>query len=697
VSAEGLTERVGDILMQCTGLPAGTPFTGNLSVFLPVAVTNRVTAGNTTTDITVSANGTPLAVVGQVNGQTVTFAGLTFPVPASGAVDLKISNLRGAVSQLGGQGGVAVTAGLSFSLPVDRPQQTVAYPQTSLLAAVPGAGIPCTGSSLPATVTFSNLIAAGTSVSSTRATEGFFGAFTPRTASTDSGTRVLLRFTGFPSGSRLFAPDFVAGGDAAAPTRAGDLGGSPAGGAYVPGSGTLLLARVVGADSTGTGGFVLQLPSGSGAVSFDTVGELSVVNGAASVTYEVVDASPAVQQNAQIPVFFGIPSGAVVTTSPDAVNNAGITFAHEQVSLAPLSATATASTLAPVPRYEDDFPPPPDCTVEADCPLLENTLAVFPSPAQLQFTAVAGGNVAQAPGYIAVQNIGNGIMVWKASVQYAANGPLGWITLDPSYPSFVNNASVRVFINSKNLAPGSYQANVVIDATPDGIQLVPVSLVISPTPSPAPSPNPSPNPAPAPQPNPVIVTRIVNAASLQLSPLVPGSLASIAGTNLSGKSVAVAFDGIAPKIVSASTTEIRVVVPPELGAKTSSILVVTVDGASSSPQYVPLAAAWPAIFPNGVLNPDGSVNSSDNPAPLGGEIQIFASGLPLGAGQISVQIHDRIITAPDFAGAAPDSPGMQQVNVVVPDDLPAMTTWVLVCGNVAGGQFCSPGMPLTIH
>src|SRR4051794_30071237 len=50
VRAEGLAERMGDIQLTCSGSAPGTVFTGNLSLFFPVSVTNRVDALNLTRD-----------------------------------------------------------------------------------------------------------------------------------------------------------------------------------------------------------------------------------------------------------------------------------------------------------------------------------------------------------------------------------------------------------------------------------------------------------------------------------------------------------------------------------------------------------------------------------------------------------------------------------------------------------------------
>src|SRR5579864_2692138 len=50
VHAEGITERVGDIVMNCTGGMPGARITGNLSIFLAVNITNRV-SGRSVTDV----------------------------------------------------------------------------------------------------------------------------------------------------------------------------------------------------------------------------------------------------------------------------------------------------------------------------------------------------------------------------------------------------------------------------------------------------------------------------------------------------------------------------------------------------------------------------------------------------------------------------------------------------------------------
>ena len=119
VRSEGVAERIGDILLQCSGGAAGTVVTGNLSLFLPVSVTNRVNADNVATDVSlvVESGSTPLATVaGRVAGQSITFNGVSFTMPASGGVTLRISNLRANASQLGASNNQRLQVSISTTL-----------------------------------------------------------------------------------------------------------------------------------------------------------------------------------------------------------------------------------------------------------------------------------------------------------------------------------------------------------------------------------------------------------------------------------------------------------------------------------------------------------------------------------------------------------------------------------------------------
>jgi uncharacterized protein (TIGR03437 family) len=481
----------------------------------------------------------------------------------------------------------------------------------------------------------------------------------------------VLRYRGIPSGARLFVPDAIAGSNAVTPTAAGDFGGSQSGGAYAPSSsGSLLLSRVDYADANGGGGQpVVPLASlGPGTTSFDRAAELTVRNGEAMAVYEVLDANPFAQESGQIPTFV-----AVSNPPADAVIQLG-------VSLGPISAEPFASPAAPLPRFAA-VDPPSDCPALGDCdapyfPRLE----VIAEP--LQFSAFAGGAANQRPGYIAVRNEGGGFMSWTAAVTYRTGA--GWLTLDVT--SGVNNRSIQVYPTALRLGAGSYEAVITIDASPNGgLVNLPVTFrVLAPAPSvPAQPAAPAPPVTPA---RTVNVTGIANSANFVFAAIAPGSRATVMGSNLSGASVSVAFDGLAARVLEASDSRIQVLVPAALGAKTSAQLVVTVDGIASPPSPVVLAPVAPAIFAGRIANEDHSLNGADSPAAPGSVLEIHTTGLAAVAGGLTVKIHDRDGLVPLSFGPAAGSEGIEVLQVRVPDGLPAMLTDMVVCAPSGGGE-----------
>lgn len=678
VRAEGLTERLGDILLQCSGSVPGTVFSGNFTLYLPVSITNRVDAHNLTRDAVVSVDlGSglvPTAIAGQVSGNSISFNGISYTVPASGKINLKISNVRAAMNQLGLTSAVPakVTALLSSSLAVDRSDLVLAYSQAGLLSTLSGSGINCYGSPIPDTLDLPNLFAAGTALASTRVTEGFATAFEARAAGSDTGTRFLVKYTGFPSTTRLYIPDAVAGSGAIRPTAGGDLNLPQAAGQYLPGSGALVLVRVPGADATGAGGLAVTSPQGSGPVTLGSVSEVALANGSGYAVYEVAAANPSVQETAQFPTFISLPR----FTAP--------AVAHETIALAPVSSVTTASETAPIPRFAA-VAMQSDCRVFDDCnsaPARPPKLSLQASPIQISAVA-AGGAMTSSPGSFRVSNEGGGSMDWNISVVYPRDA--GWLVFDP--PSGTNEATVRVTANTKTLSAGPLQATVIVNAGAAGRYSVLVFLTVTPVP-------PPPTP-PAPVTPSVIVSQVLNAATLQVAPLVAGSLATLMGSHLSGKSVAVTLDGTPATLIYSSDSQINFQAPSALGSKNSASLVVTVDGVSSMPMTLPLAPAWPAVFPHGVFNQDNQENMPLNAAKSGDILQIFATGIPK-LSTVSVQIGDRKGLVPLYAGEAPTAPGVQQINVAVP---PGVTGALMaqVCAAVGGQQYCSPGYSITVQ
>ena len=407
-------------------------------------------------------------------------------------------------------------------------------------------------------------------------------------------------------------------------------------------------------------------------MTLGSVSEVAMSNGAGYAVYEVASANAAIRESAQFPTFFYVPA----YTAP--------AIAQETVALAPVSTVATASATAPIPRFTA-VQMQNDCTLFGDCgapPAIIPKLRIDAPP--ILITAVgAGGAMVSAPGTFRVFNDGNGTMPWTTQIIYPPQAT-GWLVLDT--PKGTDNATVKVTADTKNLAAGIYQATVIVNAATAGSQSVPVVLTVSAPPAPPIVTPPAPG---------VVVSQVLSAATLQPAPLVPGSLATLMGTHLSGKSVAATFDGAPASLLYTGDTQINLLVPAGLGSKTSTSLVVTVDGVSSTALAVPLAAAWPAVFPHGVLNQNSAENTSSASAKSGDILQIFATGIPKLA-TVSVQIGAVKDLVPVYSGDAPAVPGVQQINVAVPQGV-AGSPNVLVCATTGGQQYCSPAYAITVQ
>jgi uncharacterized protein (TIGR03437 family) len=192
------------------------------------------------------------------------------------------------------------------------------------------------------------------------------------------------------------------------------------------------------------------------------------------------------------------------------------------------------------------------------------------------------------------------------------------------------------------------------------------------------------------------VETVVNGATFAAGAVAPGSMATLGGTQLSGKTVTVAFDGLSAQVLFVNDTQINLIVPAGLGAKTSAQVVVTVDGTPSAPLTASLTPFAPGIFANGVLNQDSSLNSSKQPAALGSIIQIYATGLS-GTGVITAKIGTLAVAQPYYGGPAPGIPGMQQIDLILPSTLTGSTVNVSVCGGPSAAKVvCSPAVSVAL-
>jgi uncharacterized protein (TIGR03437 family) len=683
VSSEGLAERTGDIVLTCSGGAQSAQITGNLTLFLSVNITNRVTANGVTGINFTADNGTgpqTISVPGiLIAPGTLVYNGVMFTLSPTGTVTLRIQNIRADAVQASAFATPQIGLQLSFASTVspvlfNNTQVNIGLPERGLYDAF-SSKIICSqsGSPLPSNpASFASFIAAHSTFSSTRITEGFAAAFDPRSGfqglNADTGTRFMISYSGFPAGAQVFVPTVVAGSDATQPTAGGDLGEAASGGQYTPGmNGSLLLSLVKFPNADGSGGVLLFTPGvpGSPATSFDGITQIALTNGSGFAVYEVVDADPFIQESAQFPTFLALAPGAVMGAAVET---------SENVSFAPVSMVATATATDPIPRFEA-LPVPTDCTLIGDC-----GASYFPALRVLE-TSVAlsapAGSGAQAS-YVEIQNSSGGALEWSASTTYQ-NGS-GWLSLSPA--SGTNNATIQLIATPGTLAVGSYQATLTINAGPiAGAQQIPVALTITPAAPAAPTPT---------------ISSVANAATLSAGPLAPGSLATVMGTLFSATGLSVTFDGTPAQILFSNTTQINLLVPEALQGKTTSQVVVSVNGVASAPQTVSLAAFAPGIFSNGILNQDNTVNGSAHAAPLGTIIQIFATGLS-GTGVITAAIGGQAVTQPYYAGAAPGIPGVQQVDLLLPDNITGNSVAVSVCGGLTAAQVtCSPAVQIAI-
>jgi uncharacterized protein (TIGR03437 family) len=693
VHGEGITERTGDLVFTCSGGTPSATVTVNLSIFLNVTITNRLAASSSDVllgIILTADNGSgpqPIAVQPTLLGQaSLSFNNATFTLSPSGSVTLQLEGLRGAANELNfaANSVLQVLIGLNSNEAVALSSNpiTVGAPQHGLYDAFSDKMV-CSqrGSPLPAnTASFASFRASGAAFTSTRVTEGFADSFGPlsdwQNLDADTGTRIIVQYSGFPSGAQLFVPTVVAGSDATQPTAGGDLGLSASGGKYTPGGNrSLLLSLIDYTDANGAGGMPLYTPGapGSGTVSFDSMSQVTLANGAGIAVYQVMDSNPSIQESAQFPTFLALApfTGAAVQTA-------------ENVSLAPISTVQTATAKDPIPRFEQ-VEIPEDCTIVGDCNASYfPRLSVFES--SMSYAETAGGD-AQTQ-YLNIQNVSGGVMQWTASVTYT-NGS-GWLVVSPMQGE--NSANIRIDALPGTLTPGTYNAILTIDAGPvAGSHDVAITLVITAANAPT-----APSAPTAPAVQTPSVTAVVNGATFAAGAVAPGSMATLGGTQLSGKIVTVTFDGLTAQVLFFNATQINLIVPAGLGSKTSAQVVVTVDGSASAPLTATLAPFAPGIFANGVLNQDYSLNSSKQPAALGSIIQIYATGLS-GMGVITAKIGTLAIAQPYYGGPAPGIPGMQQIDLILPSNLTGSSVNVSVCGGPSAAQVvCSPPVPAAL-
>src|SRR5262249_28302884 len=217
-----------------------------------------------------------------------------------------------------------------------------------------------------------------------------------------------------------------------------------------------------------------------------------------------------------------------------------------------------------------------------------------------------------------------------------------------------------------------------------------------------------------------VISYLGNGASYQPQVVSPGGMVAIFGSNLGpggGMGVQldsngaltsnlagtrVLFDGVAAPMVFAGLGQVNAMVPFGVASGSTHIQVQT-DAGTSAPVEMLVQNSSPGLFTADgsgrgqalAVNPDGTVNSPDNPAPAGSIVILYATGVgklsPDGVdGAVGQQLKSVVLpvtaTLGDqaatvlYAGTAPGIvEGVVQVNLKIPE-----------------GTAADPALPLTL-
>jgi len=140
-----------------------------------------------------------------------------------------------------------------------------------------------------------------------------------------------------------------------------------------------------------------------------------------------------------------------------------------------------------------------------------------------------------------------------------------------------------------------------------------------------------------------IVVASVNAASFQSGSIAPGELISFFGHYLGpatpvswtlsngqltipNANVQIFFDAVPAPLIYVSAGQINAIAPYEVSNGFSTIRIESAGGSVSNTSLGP-AVTSPAIFPNAIVNPDGSLNSPSHPVAVGSYVVMYGTGL----------------------------------------------------------------------
>jgi uncharacterized protein (TIGR03437 family) len=237
----------------------------------------------------------------------------------------------------------------------------------------------------------------------------------------------------------------------------------------------------------------------------------------------------------------------------------------------------------------------------------------------------------------------------------------------------------------------------------------------------------------------ISATGIVNAASYAGGSVSPGEIVTIFGSGLGPDAITgpeldsrgylatmlagtqVLFDGVAAPIVYTQAGCVSAVVPYEVDRKSSTQVQVVYQRHISNVVSIAVSTTMPGIFTanasgrgqGSIINADGTVNSADNPAPVGSYVSVYATGegqttpsgvdgklgdwpVPLPVAQPVTATVGGLPAQVQYAGGASGLvAGGLQVNVFIPQGVVAGDSVPIVL--TIGGHDTQAGVTLAIH
>ena len=330
--------------------------------------------------------------------------------------------------------------------------------------------------------------------------------------------------------------------------------------------------------------------------------------------------------------------------------NVSLPFGQNWLSVSPTSFTVPASLTVsanggnlPVGTYSGTIViSGSGATQSIPVTLAVGTASTLPSitisPASLAPVSFQTGGANPAAQTIQLSLSNGSVTTFNASASATTGG--AWLSVSPT--SGTTPANIVVSVNPTGLAVGTYTGSVSISVPGAGNSPLnlPITLTVS-----------------APVAATPTVVAIQNAASAIPTSLSPGLNVTIFGTNMgpatltllqvtAGGNVAtslsgtqVTFDGVPAPIIYTKNTQVSVMVPYEISGRTSTSMVVSYNGVSSTPLQLRVVDTAPGLYTinqsgsgqGAILNQNGTVNSPQNPDVVGDIIQIFLTG----EGQIS--------------------------------------------------------------